>query len=233
MAPSAASNVITACAACVSVLWGGSCDCGQTAKSCNVASTCTVAKSCSVAATCNIPKTCDVAKSCQKVKSCETKVTVPDFNYGSFKAWSRSRLATAAWRARSRVNTAQRAVAARRLRVVGSSFRAVSPKPASRCRVWARSARRSEGRGSSNEGVDLTGPRFRLFVGFAMHEQLGHTAAATGIGVDGARGLDRVRVEVSIKRAGFRRIGVREQGSSLRPWSSAQRSPPDAHARPK
>jgi len=78
-------NVITSCAACVSVIWGGSCDCGQTAKSCNVASTCTVAKSCSVAATCNIAKTCAVPKSCQKVKSCETKVTVPDFNYGSFQ----------------------------------------------------------------------------------------------------------------------------------------------------
>jgi hypothetical protein len=78
-------NVITSCASCVSVLWGGSCDCGQTAKSCNVASTCTIAKSCSVAATCDIPKTCDVPKSCQKVKSCETKVTVPDFNYGSFQ----------------------------------------------------------------------------------------------------------------------------------------------------
>ena len=78
-------DVITSCASCVSVLWGGSCDCGQTAKSCNVASTCTVSNSCSVAATCNIAKTCEVAKSCQKVKSCETKVTVPDFNYGSFQ----------------------------------------------------------------------------------------------------------------------------------------------------
>ena len=78
-------NVITSCAKCISVLWGGSCDCGSTAKSCNVASTCTVAKSCSVATACNIPKTCDVPKSCQKVKSCETKVTVPDFNYGSFQ----------------------------------------------------------------------------------------------------------------------------------------------------
>jgi len=78
-------DVITSCASCVSVLWGGSCNCGQTAKSCNVASSCTVANSCSVAATCNIAKTCDVPKSCQKVKSCETKVTVPDFNYGSFQ----------------------------------------------------------------------------------------------------------------------------------------------------
>jgi hypothetical protein len=50
-----------------------------------VASTCTVAKSCSVAATCNIPKTCDIPKSCEKVKTCQTKVTVPDFNYGSFQ----------------------------------------------------------------------------------------------------------------------------------------------------
>jgi len=78
-------DAITSCVECVSVLWGGSCDCGKKPKSCNVASTCTVAKSCSVAATCNIPKTCDIPKSCQKVKSCETKVTVPDFNYGSFQ----------------------------------------------------------------------------------------------------------------------------------------------------
>ena len=78
-------DAITSCIECVSVIWGGSCDCGKKPKSCNIASTCTVANSCSVAATCNIAKTCDVPKSCQKVKSCETKVTVPDFNYGSFK----------------------------------------------------------------------------------------------------------------------------------------------------
>ncbi len=78
-------NVVTSCIECVSVIWGGSCNCGQTAKSCNVASTCSVANSCSVAATCNIAKTCDVPKSCQKVKTCETKVTIPDFNYGSFQ----------------------------------------------------------------------------------------------------------------------------------------------------
>jgi hypothetical protein len=78
-------NVITSCASCISVLWGGTCDCGSTAKSCNVAATCNVPKTCSVAATCNVPKTCDVPKSCQKVKTCETKVTVPDFNYGAFQ----------------------------------------------------------------------------------------------------------------------------------------------------
>jgi hypothetical protein len=78
-------SVITSCVSCVSVIWGGSCNCGQAAKSCNVASTCSVANSCSVAATCNIAKTCDVPKSCQKVKTCEQKVTVPDFNYGTFQ----------------------------------------------------------------------------------------------------------------------------------------------------
>ena len=78
-------NVITSCLSCVGVIWGGSCDCGQTAKSCSVASTCTVAASCTVAATCNIAKTCDVPKTCDKVKTCETKVTVPDFDYGSFQ----------------------------------------------------------------------------------------------------------------------------------------------------
>jgi len=78
-------HVITSCVSCVSVLWGASCDCGQTAASCSVASTCTVAKSCSVAATCNIAKTCEIPKSCEKVKTCQTKVTVPDFDYGSFQ----------------------------------------------------------------------------------------------------------------------------------------------------
>jgi hypothetical protein len=78
-------DVISSCAACVSVIWGGSCDCGKTAKSCKVAATCDVAKSCTVAATCNVAKTCSVPNSCQKVKSCEQKVTVPDFNYGSFE----------------------------------------------------------------------------------------------------------------------------------------------------
>ena len=78
-------DAIASCASCISVLWGGSCDCGTTPKSCNVPSSCSIANSCTVAATCNVPNTCAVPKSCQKVKSCETKVTVPDFDYGSFK----------------------------------------------------------------------------------------------------------------------------------------------------
>lgn len=78
-------NVVTSCIECVSVLWGGSCNCGQTAKSCNVASTCNTPKSCNVAATCNIPNTCSVPKSCERVKTCQTKVTIPDFDYGTFK----------------------------------------------------------------------------------------------------------------------------------------------------
>jgi hypothetical protein len=35
--------------------------------------------------TCNIAKSCSVPKTCDKVKTCETHVTVPDFDYGSFK----------------------------------------------------------------------------------------------------------------------------------------------------
>lgn len=38
-----------------------------------------------IAATCNIPNTCSVPKSCERVKTCQTKVTVPDFDYGTLK----------------------------------------------------------------------------------------------------------------------------------------------------
>ncbi len=68
---------------CVSSIFS-SCSC-SVAKSCNVASTCTFPKTCKVDATCNIAKTCSVPRTCDKVKTCETHVTVPDFNYGSFK----------------------------------------------------------------------------------------------------------------------------------------------------
>jgi hypothetical protein len=68
---------------CVSSLFS-SCSC-SVAKSCNVANKCNVPNTCKVDASCNVPNTCSVPKSCQKVKSCETKVTVPDFDYGSFK----------------------------------------------------------------------------------------------------------------------------------------------------
>ena len=68
---------------CVSSLFS-SCSC-SVANSCNVANTCTFPNSCSVPNTCNIAKTCDVPKTCDKVKTCETHVTVPDFDYGSFK----------------------------------------------------------------------------------------------------------------------------------------------------
>jgi len=68
---------------CVSSLFS-SCSC-SVAKSCNVASSCTFPNTCQVAATCNIAKTCSVPKTCDKVKTCETHVTVPDFDYGSFK----------------------------------------------------------------------------------------------------------------------------------------------------
>ena len=60
------------------------CKCTE-AKSCQVAASCYAAKTCQVAATCNIANTCSVPASCQKVKTCEQKVTIPDFNYGSFQ----------------------------------------------------------------------------------------------------------------------------------------------------
>ncbi len=60
------------------------CKCSE-AKSCQVAASCYAPKSCQVAASCNVANTCTTPASCQKVKTCETKVTVPDFNYGSFQ----------------------------------------------------------------------------------------------------------------------------------------------------
>jgi hypothetical protein len=61
-----------------------SCSC-SVANSCNVANSCSFPNGCNVPATCNIAKTCSVPKTCDKVKTCETHVTVPDFDYGSFK----------------------------------------------------------------------------------------------------------------------------------------------------
>lgn len=77
------SDIIHCGVSCVSSIFS-SCSC-SVARSCNVASTCTFPNTCQVAATCDIAKTCSVPKTCDKVKTCETHVTVPDFNYGSFK----------------------------------------------------------------------------------------------------------------------------------------------------
>jgi hypothetical protein len=68
---------------CVSS-WFSSCSC-SVANSCNVASTCSFPNTCQVAATCSVPNTCSVPGTCERVKTCETHVTVPDFDYGSFK----------------------------------------------------------------------------------------------------------------------------------------------------
>jgi hypothetical protein len=77
---------------CVSSLFS-SCSC-SVAKSCNVANTCSFPKSCNVPATCQIAKTCSVPASCERVKTCETHVTVPDFNYGSFKGTVKVKIGT-------------------------------------------------------------------------------------------------------------------------------------------
>jgi len=68
---------------CVSSIFTD-CSC-SIANSCNVANTCSFPATCQVAATCNVPNTCSVPGTCERVKTCETKVTVPDFDYGSFK----------------------------------------------------------------------------------------------------------------------------------------------------
>jgi hypothetical protein len=77
------SDIVHCGVSCVTSIFS-SCSC-SVAKSCNVASTCTFPNTCKVAATCDIAKTCSVPRTCDKVKTCETHVTVPDFNYGSFK----------------------------------------------------------------------------------------------------------------------------------------------------
>lgn len=68
---------------CVTSLFS-SCNCSQ-ANTCNVANTCTIAKSCTTPASCNVPKHCEVPATCERVKTCQTKVTIPDFDYGTFK----------------------------------------------------------------------------------------------------------------------------------------------------
>jgi hypothetical protein len=68
---------------CVSSLFSD-CSCSF-ARSCNIANSCTFANTCTFEASCNVPNTCSVPATCERVKSCEMKVTVPDFDYGSFK----------------------------------------------------------------------------------------------------------------------------------------------------
>lgn len=76
-------DVATCGWSCVSS-WFSDCSC-SVANTCNVANTCSFPNTCEVAATCNVPNTCSVPGTCERVKTCETKVTVPDFDYGSFK----------------------------------------------------------------------------------------------------------------------------------------------------
>jgi hypothetical protein len=68
---------------CVSSLFS-SCSC-SVANSCHVANKCNVANTCTFEASCNVPNTCSVPGTCERVKTCEQKITVPDFDYGSFK----------------------------------------------------------------------------------------------------------------------------------------------------
>lgn len=75
---------------CVSSLFS-SCSC-SVAKSCSVPKSCNVPNTCKVAASCNVPNTCSVPKSCQKVKTCETKVTIPDFDYGTVQGTVRVKI---------------------------------------------------------------------------------------------------------------------------------------------
>ncbi|HEX2875476.1 MAG TPA: hypothetical protein VHP33_29695 [Polyangiaceae bacterium] len=68
---------------CVSSLFSD-CSCSF-ARSCNIANTCTFAKTCTFESSCNVPNTCSVPATCERVKTCEQKVTIPDFDYGTFK----------------------------------------------------------------------------------------------------------------------------------------------------
>lgn len=74
-------QTVSNCAGC---LFGILCSC-DVAATCEIASTCTFANTCTFAASCNVPNTCSVPATCERVKTCEQKVTIPDFDYGSFK----------------------------------------------------------------------------------------------------------------------------------------------------
>ena len=79
-------KVLSGWAECAgSCISGGftNCKC-EKAKTCQVAKSCNVENSCSVANTCQVAASCSVPASCQKVKTCEQKVTIPDFDYGTF-----------------------------------------------------------------------------------------------------------------------------------------------------
>lgn len=77
------SSVITDLFQCGLCLFTA-CSC-SVGNSCNVANTCSFEQSCTFEASCNVPNTCSVPATCERVKSCEMKVTVPDFDYGTFK----------------------------------------------------------------------------------------------------------------------------------------------------
>ncbi len=52
---------------------------------CKSPKTCSVARSCNVARSCSVANTCEVGKTCAKAKTCETKVDVPDFDFGQLQ----------------------------------------------------------------------------------------------------------------------------------------------------
>jgi hypothetical protein len=69
---------------CVSSLFS-KCSC-SVANSCSFPNSCWAPNSCSVANTCNIANQCSVAATCPQAKTCDHKVTIPDFDFGTFKA---------------------------------------------------------------------------------------------------------------------------------------------------
>jgi hypothetical protein len=77
---------------CVSSIFT-KCSC-TVANSCSVDNSCWAPNSCNIANTCNIANECSVAATCPQAKTCDHKVTIPDFNFGSFKAQVHVRIGT-------------------------------------------------------------------------------------------------------------------------------------------
>ncbi len=77
---------------CVSSIFSH-CSC-SVANSCSFANSCWAPNSCSVANTCSIANECSVAATCPQAKTCDHKVTIPDFDFGSFNAQVHVRIGT-------------------------------------------------------------------------------------------------------------------------------------------
>jgi hypothetical protein len=86
------SDIAHCGASCITSFFS-SCDC-TIANSCDFPNSCWAPKSCNIARTCSVAFECEVPKSCPHPKTCKHTVTIPDFNFGSFKAQVHVRIGT-------------------------------------------------------------------------------------------------------------------------------------------